>query len=323
VHVETYSMADAKLRLDAFEDLLRASGLEIKRGSDLERLALGVIDLHEKHLRPELQDGSADIRAWMRETVGFNQLVALILAVKDTARFEQLVPHLHLLNAATTTQNAWAPCTDAASNKLFELVLACAAIRAGFGVELDHPERSTGRNPDVLVDVGEARPFGVACKTLHSNKPRTMLDNIEKGASQIEASPASRGIVALNLKNLFPHDDFFPILNVHEWAQGEEPQYAAWKSKDVLLEHTNLAADTVIGPLTGETEVDELQRILHQYPKVLPGVLFYVHTAAGVTVNGSPLPTNFGFLKLKLMDGPLDEADMTVLQRMNDGMQIA
>jgi hypothetical protein len=323
MHHESYTMKEAGERLQAFELLLREHGITIKVGGDFERLALNVIDVFDKHLDPAKQQGHDDIRRWLREIVGMSHLIALVLSVRDHESFGQLLAHLRLLNEATAPQNSPSVVTDAASNKMFELVLAIAAMRAGQSVTLDDPNSSKGDNPDVLIERGDEGPFGVACKVLHSSHPQTILDNVRKAVQQIDRSPATRGVVAISLKNLFPHDVFFPMLNPVEWKAGAEPVYGCWTGpNEVLIREAQKQAFEVVKRLQGDAEYADLVAMLRSSVKVVPGLLFYVHSATGVRQNGKPIPTNFGFMWFAPV-GDVTETDRTLLEALNEGAHIA
>jgi hypothetical protein len=47
--------------------------------------------------------------------------------------------------------------TDQITAKMFELLIAMAAMDVGKDLELDHPENPKGDNPDVIVTIGGVR----------------------------------------------------------------------------------------------------------------------------------------------------------------------
>lgn len=317
----TYTMEEAVERLTKFEALLLAHNIRINRGGQLERLSLNIIDVLEKHKAPDTQDDHRDIRPWLREIVGMNHLIALILDVAGSQSFGQIVPHLRLLNDAMAPQNTPACVTDAGSNKLFELLLACGVMREGFAVTLDDPHTSKGTNPDVLVHRPDGATFGIACKCLHTTNPQTIVDAIAKGVQQILASPATRGVVALNVKNVFSHDDLFPIVNEAAWRAGAVPLFGAWPGNPGdLLDICNDRADQILRPLRTDPYLSELEAILRQRPDVIvPGVVTYVQTVVGYRTKVGAVPTDFGFIKFTEVD-PATQADMAILRALNDGV---
>ena len=318
--MSVYTHAEAAKRLEAIEALLNSNGVQIKQGSELERLSLNVFDVLEKHQDPSLQDDSIDVSEWLREVLGMNHLIGLLLDVAGHPSFAQLIPHLRLLNDGLPAQNSPSSVLDQASNKLFELLIACSAMRAGFLVELDDPDRSRGDNPDVILTAGDGRTFAVACKALHSVKPQTILDNVEKAVDQILASSADRGVVALNLKNVLHHSRFWSVRNEPSWLAGDAAaEYDAWLSLDALQAEMLASVQTVMGQLSVAPYLDGLRRILGKNGRITPGVLCYVQTAAGWKSPVGPIPVSVGFLNFHLSGEP-SVRDQVVLNALNDGL---
>ena len=323
---ETYTFAEAHRRLAAFTDLLALHGITIQKGGPLERLAHSVVDLVDQHADPAKQDPMVDSRAWFREVVGMSHLVALVLSVRESPCFTELLPHLQLLNVATSTQNSRSSVTDAASNKLFEMFVAIAAMRRGYTTHLDHPKNATGKNPDVLIELEPGRVFGVACKMMHTAQPATMIGAIEKAVSQLENSPATEGVVAIGLKNIFPHDEFFPILNLATWKSGKaEPMYGAFRSKKEMIFVANQLADRFHAALGEEAEFSELRRIFGASTKpIIPAVAYYVHTATAVRHDGGGAPlTSVSYIRLKTLWASIPNETLKLIEDINENLQIA
>jgi len=197
--------------VDQFIDLLAEHGVELNLGSTAEGEALAMIDIFDMWKNPARRP--SDPRPIARAAMGFVDLAGKVVGVKDHPDFGQLVPHLQMLGKTTVLQNAASKVTDDAANKVIELYVACLAMTFGSNIALDHPVNSKGDNPDVMLDFRGQR-WALALKTLHSRKPRTIYDNIKKAADQIEASPASHGLVVLNVKNLLDYDALWPSPNV-------------------------------------------------------------------------------------------------------------
>ena len=193
--------------VDQFLKLLADRGIDLDQGGSAESEALAMIAVLE--MWKNLDCRPADPRPIARAAMGFVDLAGKVIGVKDHPDFDQLWPHLVMLSKTTVLQNAASPVTDAAANKVIELYVACLAMTFGSNIALDHPNHSKGDNPDVMLDFRQQR-WGLALKTLHSRNPRTMYDNIKKGADQIEASPATRGLIILNVKNVIDYDLLWP-----------------------------------------------------------------------------------------------------------------
>jgi hypothetical protein len=193
--------------VEQFINILTEHGIDLRHGSASENEALAMLDVLDMWRNPDRQP--SDPRPVARAAMGFVDLAGKVVGVKDRADFGQLVPHLEMLGKTTVLQNASSPITDGDANKVIELYVACLAMTFGTNIALDHPINSKGDNPDVMLDFRGQR-WALALKTLHSRKPRTIYDNIKKAADQIEASPATHGLVILNLKNLLDYDALWP-----------------------------------------------------------------------------------------------------------------
>lgn len=190
-----------------FIDLLAEHGVDLRRGGAAEGEALAMIDVLDMWKSPARRP--TDPRPIARAAMGFVDLAGKVVGVKDHPDFGQLIPHLQMLSKTTVLQNAASPVTDDAANKVIALYIACLAMTFGSNIALDHPVNSKGDNPDVMLGFRSQR-WALALKTLHSRKPRTIYDNIKKAADQIEASPATHGLVILNVKNLLDYDALWP-----------------------------------------------------------------------------------------------------------------
>jgi hypothetical protein len=80
-------------------------------------------------------------------------------------------------------QNREASVTDSVSNKMIELYFGALAMEFGENVKIDDPNAAKGDNPDVMFTF-RGQPWAIALKTLHSRAPRTIYDNIKKGADR-------------------------------------------------------------------------------------------------------------------------------------------
>lgn len=193
--------------VEQFINILTEHGIDLRHGSASESEALAMLDVLDMWRNPDRQP--SDPRPVARAAMGFVDLAGKVVSVKDHADFGQLVPHLQMLGNTTVLQNASSSITDGDANKVIELYVACLAMTFGTNIALDHPINSKGDNPDVMLDFRGQR-WALALKTLHSRKPRTIYDNIKKAADQIEASPATHGLVILNVKNILDYDALWP-----------------------------------------------------------------------------------------------------------------
>jgi len=90
-----------------------------------------------------------------------------------------------------------------ARDRLWELLVA--AVVADYATEVMPDER-----PDIHCTYLGQR-WGIACKSFYSSDRDRQVDAIVDGAKQLEEAPVDRGIVAVNLANVFPHLELFKI----------------------------------------------------------------------------------------------------------------
>jgi hypothetical protein len=318
MNADMYSFADAEAQVKEFEGFLVARGIRVENGSDLERLCLNVFDVLHKHQVPAHQNAQADVRPWLREVLGMNQLIRQVLRVRHHPDVAKLDGHLRLLNRGLPAQNVAAPVTDAAANKVFELTVATAAMLHCGDIELDDPNHAVGDNPDVLAAF-DGRAWGIACKVAHSISGQTLFDNLQKGVDQIDKSKADVGVVVINLKNVIKHDDYWSILNQDEWRKGDEPRFSSFINYVDALNKLKMEVDSIAARIRAAAG-DRSLLALFDGRKALPAVLFYVPTAIGTLVQGMPMPAALGFLNLQEI-GQVESRDRAVLNLLNDGMQ--
>ncbi|MDO3663389.1 hypothetical protein [Acinetobacter higginsii] len=144
--------------------------------------------------------------------IGLHELYKMIWTVKDCKEFKVIVPHLKMFSESAIRINSFTPMLnpvtgkqDDSTNKLIETIVAMFCIFSCENVDLDDPVASSnGKNPDILFDYDGSR-MAIACKTLRSDKPESIFDNIISAANQIERSDCDYGFIAINLMNILPH----------------------------------------------------------------------------------------------------------------------
>ena len=286
-----YSFDRAQQLADEFRALLQTFGIDLEPGSSLERMSLSVADIVSRRNSPGSRD-RMDIRTLFGDQAALTDLAFQVLQVRDHSDFDQLLGHLRLLNHGEASQNRPASQMDQAANKIFELLVACLAMRCGVNIELE-PERSSGkkRNPDVLATI-RGRRWGIACKVLHSLNPESVIQNIDKGIDQIEASEAEVGFVMLNLKNVIDHTRYWTILNLDEWEAGAEPIFSAFPNSMIPVEMLETEVSGIARTVGAHVGLDYLTSRFKSV-KSLPGILLYAHVVCGVqTQDGRALPMN-------------------------------
>ena len=309
-----FSFERAHQIAEEFEGLLLRNGLAPTSGSSLERMTLSIYDVLY-HREPGYEPAEQDVRSLFSDLVAHTELALQLLQVRQHPDFPQIVPHLHLLNEGEAAQNRRADQLDQAANKIFELLAACYAMRCGSNITLDHPKHSRGDNPDVLATMRN-RQWGIACKVLHSLHPESIIQNIEKGLSQIDRSTADVGIVFLNLKNVIDHEKYWSLENLAEWKQGAEPIFQTFIRPEIPMillqgEVTDIGK-SIERHVGGQYLLDRFAQ-----SRALNGILLYAHVTSGVVgPQNKPFPMSQRWLTWAGI-GNLNEDEEAVLECIN------
>ncbi|MEQ1735829.1 MAG: hypothetical protein ABL886_05455 [Rhodoglobus sp.] len=312
---------DADRAVDAFEQVLGRHGIEIRKGSLLEHSCLLLKrqrDLAERAASDSQTPITMQFRRELQEATGIMAPVRLIVRHAEHPDFGQLVPHLKLLNEGSVLQTLPADYMDKASNKLFELRIALAAMGTGREILVDDPDTSSGgNNPDVLARMLDGLRWGFACKVINGDAPMTLFENIEKGVDQIERSDCDVGLVLLSLKNRLPHEEIFPVLETHkdgivvgahlEWENARNAMSRAFNTRlAAMIEHAG--ADHYVRLFKGK--------------KALPAVACALEAVTASFIEGVELPvqTVISFLHVAFVV-PLPDEVLAVLVDLGDGWQ--
>lgn len=256
----------------AFEALLRQHGLSVAHGSVLERTILDVFAITYGLARDEAHSGT-----FARSLAGFGDLARLLLRVKDHPSFEALLPHLRMLNDGEVRQTTSSPASDQVANKLFELYVACLAMRCGMDVSLDDPCNSQGNNPDVIATFAETR-WGIACKVLHGTHSQSILNLVASGLDQIDRSDVTTGLVIVNLKNRIDHNFYWPPTEFTDTGEARVPAFRTIEEPMEGLEYDTIQIGRQLRSHASESAIAEMFR----GRKSLPGFTFWAQTTAMV-----------------------------------------
>lgn len=196
-----------------FLKLLDDRRISLPTGSGAEDEMLALVDLLDMWRNPERMRGIASEAEVIRCAAGIHDLAAKVLAAEQLPEFASFDDHLRMVASAreftSIAQNTDADPRDQISNKMAELYVGALAIHCGTGINLDHPDRSKGDNPDVILSY-EGKKWTLAVKTLASKRNgQTIFDNIRGAAEQIDASGADVGMVVINAKNVIDHKRFW------------------------------------------------------------------------------------------------------------------
>jgi hypothetical protein len=314
---EHYFFEENQKLLFQFEELLRQKGKNIEYNSPIETIALTIIEMYSTFKKELTVDPQKDYREEWRKAIGLNDIIRKIILAKDCPDFYKLWPHITLLlGESSIVQNIWSPKDDEISNKIFELYMALSSIRIGSNLEIDHPRKSSmGNNPDITLNIG-AHKWGFACKTLHSEKIRTLIDRIDEGLSQIERSNADKGIVILNLKNMIDHDKTWPITREPDT---DEIGYVTFRSEECIKFIFCQMAQEVFNIVCKELQGEKGFNILFKGRKASSFVLAFFSTVVCLMKDDKP---TFTLLRLlKPFDFPkIGPEDLKVAELLNNGM---
>ncbi|WP_433679845.1 hypothetical protein [Klebsiella aerogenes] len=294
-----------------FERILKNNDINVSIDSDMESKFLSVFDIlfHFKSGKP--LDSNVDKRALFRDFSALYDLALKVVNVESNSAFNQLIPHLNLLNGCAISQNTSSLITDQDSNKIIELYLACLCMRLSNNVSLDHPQNSHGDNPDVIAEINRVN-WGVACKTVHTINPQTIYENIKKAVDQIDKSKSDVGITVINLKNVIDHDKIWP-------------KDTSFQSVDAPLNQLFNNIDMVKTSLLKTIGKDELLSVF-EGKKSLPGVIFIGQSVSSVFLpeTNSPTATRLNVMRLfSLDDGGFTDEQFNTLNEINHYMQLA
>jgi hypothetical protein len=273
-----------------FEKILREKGFVINSKSDLYRIGFDALNIYEKNENNELYIKGEDIRPETRRVLGFIDFINKVLPLVKSDYYESILPHLKLLNKSSIPQTVNSKITDQGSNKLFELYTAALCYPDFEKIVLDSPENSKGDNPDVMFENNGAK-FGIACKVLHSDKPKTIFDNISKAVSQIEQSECENGIVFLSLRNLIDYDVFWSTtpskdLNSIYYNNDINSNISTYRLENFVMK--------IFYSLAQNYRV-ELSHLFNGM-KASPAILCFAQAVTGIIKNGNPVFARIGYL---------------------------
>jgi hypothetical protein len=215
---------DAKDIGDRFLAVLSARGITPPARSAVEAEMLSLVELLEIWSDPARIRQTHENALIIRQAAGVHDLAAKVLSSEKLPEFRSFEKHLKMIAEAkeftTVTQNAVADGRDDISRKMAELYVGCLAIHCGTQVVLDDPQKAKGDNPDVMLTY-EGQRWALSIKTLVSDaQGQTIFDNIRRAAQQIDASPADKGLILINAKNVIAHETLWnplrPFANLDE-----------------------------------------------------------------------------------------------------------
>ncbi len=301
--------------VDEFDLVLRQHGILITPGSELEAACLSITDLSASHQNPLLRDRCRDTRQLYINALGIWTFLAKIVRLHNKPGFAQFLPHLHLLNKGIVVQNKPLQACEDATNKIFELLFALVLLDIGNDVVLDHPFKSKGDNPDILVTL-KGRRWGFACKTVYGKSGKTFFDNLKRGVEQIDNSKSAEvGCVVINFRNLIQHEQIWPVeYRPYGTLQFKKPD----RDRIGIGLDLNKQVTSKQDSLADEIGVQEVLAIFSK-GKAIPGFLAYCQSAAGLT-NSAGIVIPSSILMLILAEFRDSQRYKPVFSEMNEAL---
>lgn len=212
----------AKAIGDAFIALLSQHGISPPAASQFENELLSLTDLFDIWANPGRLQSDAEAEYVLRTAAGVHDFAAKVLNAKDEPDFAGFVPHLQRIGASAFARSSMIQnkrsLLDDTSRKMAELYVACLALHVGHDVELDHPDKSKGDNPDVMfrLDPDDGSPSqmcAIAVKTISSSKGQTIYERIKESAEQINRAPVDCGLIFINTRDALDHGALYKPLS--------------------------------------------------------------------------------------------------------------
>jgi hypothetical protein len=303
---------------DRFLSLLQRLKIDPPIGSNLEDELLSAVQLMEVARNPGLVRDSVHEGQILRSAAGMFDLAAKVLSVEPLSEFElRFVPHLRLIEklkvrVASLGQNAINEYDDDTARKIAELYVGCLAAQFGTDVDLDHPDKSKGDNPDVMFNVedlsrGRAR-WALAIKTIgETSGGQTVFDRIRDGASQVDdpKCKADHGMVVINAKNHVDHDALWKA----DFADREAAEAGL---RDELTK--------VIGKAARDRPQEEWDALFAG--RTIRPIVFMAQTVVRIPTPIGLLPTPLGMMLADGANGACDGHGEAIARDMNHYMQI-
>lgn len=235
---------------DSFLKLLTDKGIQPPIHSALENEFLSLTQLMAIFKNPNCYS-SIEQDNIVRTSAGFFDFAAKVLSVARIEEFDEFLPHLRLINdrkykEKSILQNATC-LDDDMSRKMTELYIACLVAHIGTKIELDDPNHSKGKNPDIIFNVKpyiskhqyETQTWAIAIKTISTTQGQTIFDRIQEAAHQIDVPDGKwdHGMITINTRDALNHDELwnadFPDLESANENRPQEEWEKLFKNKVV------------------------------------------------------------------------------------------
>jgi len=294
-----YAYANAVV--DEFHALLSTHKINPPARSKAENDLFSMAELLEIWRDPQ---GRIAQPCLIRAAAGAHDLASKVLCARGLPEFPAVLPHLKLMAEAPDFSRVIlmdkGDGRDDLSRKYAELYLACLAIHCGTGLRLDHPVKSKGDNPDVML-LFEGKTWALAVKTISSTQGQSVYTNIAGAAEQIERSSAAAGLVVINAKNVIPHDTI--------WNKN-------YGNLDEAVADLNAVAREICTNASANRPDKEWQDVFQSKATVAP-VLFILQSVARIHLSPGLVSTPIKVIACDPFGRSLDDDAMKLAESLN------
>jgi hypothetical protein len=312
IMIYPFQQSEQLVRL--FEELLKTNGITIQSDSDLERVCLKAMEINAKYKKEITHNNRTDIRKDFAEMAGLTDFMQQITKHQNHKDFNKLILHLNLLNTAdNSVLTTKSKITDDSNNKLFELYIALLWMTFSQNIELDNPKNSKGDNPDIMFDFLNKK-WAIACKSLHSNKEKTLFDRLEEGVDQINRSNADKGIVIVNFKNIVDIDKIFPY-RIEKKEYIYDPFLNIEEPLTIMHSYSTDFCTRLNSTVGNETLIEKLHN-----QKCFACYLSFLHSTTCIKLNGSNTATILKEINLTYFENITDEEYLSLSECLNKSM---
>lgn len=308
MHHLTSTEDAAKLAQQALDSVESEIG-KLPNDSPLLDDFIFLIDHHDSYIKQLAWDEAYDfenMRVKLRREVGAIEVARRIVGLADCGELADYRECLELLREGGVSQASpfldydqqWGEPLNQ-TRKLFEFYVAS-------GIRLNGNQRAvvagkaddSQQNPDVFVAAHSLQ--GIACKVVSGKSLQTLIENIEKGSSQIAKSAATRGVVVIDVRHRVDAELMFPIVGKTTYRTFLHSAHAEALVQKVLSD----VADDVLNETSPQWRHD---RFLETKCKAF---ILIAQSCAVIETEHGPVPTLVGKGRvIPIVDGKDPELD--------------
>lgn len=289
--------------------------IPIKCDSDLEHICLKLYELPKREF--ETIVGNEDLRKVYEDLMGVWSLITKLNYVHKNHEIEKFREHIKLMNDTSSSQMKKV-LVDESANKLFELNIGLVCEVFGEELKLENPKgEGSKNNPDILFKY-ENYLWGIACKRLSSDNPKTIWGNFKKGLKQVKNSEADRGFVLLHIRNIIDQNDIW-----RKETNDGESSYNCWNSESKVVRNLKCEYGKKLSKqVYNSVKKNKLLEIIEEHENCYPGFVNFFNVGTGIMIKGKPYPTNLCFLNSAPVRNCSEQIFCDVLRKINKHLRM-